>query len=107
MLPRAFATRNEQIAAIGALLQDSDAPLLVCGDWNLTPWSGWYRHVLSFGLRDGRLRERLTPTWPARLALLGIPIDHCLASPETVIASKRIGPALGSDHRPIVVRLDF
>ena len=32
-----------------------------------------------------------------------IPIDHCLHSPGIQIVRKEIGPAVGSDHYPVVV----
>lgn len=104
MLPAAFAVRNEQLSEVVDLIAGAEAPLLVCGDWNMTPWSGSYRRLLASGVHDGGWRARVKPTWPSALSLLGIPIDHCVASPDVDIATRQIGPALGSDHRPVVVR---
>lgn len=45
------------------------------------------------------------PTWPANFPLLAIPLDPCLVGSEICVARKRIGPNLGSDHKPLIVDL--
>jgi endonuclease/exonuclease/phosphatase (EEP) superfamily protein YafD len=37
------------------------------------------------------------------LAVLRIPIDHCLVSPSVAIVDRRVGPPVGSDHLPVFV----
>jgi len=39
--------------------------------------------------------------------VLGIPIDHALATPPLVIARRRIGPDVGSDHRPQLLEVGW
>jgi endonuclease/exonuclease/phosphatase (EEP) superfamily protein YafD len=34
---------------------------------------------------------------------MSVPIDHCLVSPEITILDRRLGPAVGSDHYPLIV----
>jgi len=35
--------------------------------------------------------------------LLGIPIDHCLVSPEIIVTKRSVGPSVGSDHYPVII----
>jgi endonuclease/exonuclease/phosphatase (EEP) superfamily protein YafD len=85
--------------------------LIVAGDFNLTPWSFTLRRL------DRRLqlerRDRAIFSWPAQLPLNGrlvpavpvLPIDHIYAGSAWRTVSLRRGPALGSDHYPLVVTL--
>jgi len=105
MVPSSFAARNRQMEHL--LGRAPESAFVACGDWNMTPWSAWYRKLRAAGLHDGDTGNRLLPTWPARLGWLGIPIDHCLASRDVHIVSKHLGPRLGSDHRPILVGISL
>jgi endonuclease/exonuclease/phosphatase (EEP) superfamily protein YafD len=80
-----------------------DAPMLIAGDFNATPWSSAFAI-----LHDGGLRRTtaLTPTWPALFrGLFGIPIDQVAASAHWRVIERSIGPVGGSDHLPVAVRL--
>jgi endonuclease/exonuclease/phosphatase (EEP) superfamily protein YafD len=37
--------------------------------------------------------------------LVRVQIDHLLHSPDLVTLDRRLGPRLGSDHAPLIVRL--
>jgi endonuclease/exonuclease/phosphatase (EEP) superfamily protein YafD len=81
----------------------AEGPALVVGDFNATPWSNAFAGPASRGWRRA---TRLAPTWPAAWqGLMGIPIDHVLASPGWTLAESVVGPDIGSDHRPVLVRL--
>ena len=104
--PALAAERGRQLDALRALSATIDAPLAIAGDFNLTPYSPHFTDWLSdTGLRDGRAGRRPGLTWPTFLPLLGIPIDHCIVSPNVRVAAFRRLPAFGSDHYPIVVEL--
>ncbi|MBL8380028.1 MAG: endonuclease/exonuclease/phosphatase family protein [Burkholderiales bacterium] len=97
------AERNAKLRAWSAKLAAAGAPGLIIGDLNATPWSSAFR-----GLDAARIRRTTTlqPTWPAALkGVMGIPIDHVLASSDWVRVASSLGPDLGADHRPVVVRL--
>lgn len=90
-----------------AFAQDS---LIVGGDFNSTPWSHALRRL------DGWLGiERRThglASWPVSLPRLGtrlpsplLPIDQVYAGKAWKTVSVRRGPAIGSDHYPLVVVL--
>lgn len=84
------------------------ASAVVLGDLNSSSWSPHFsRFLQQAGLKDARQGRGILPTWtpyasgPPLLAL-----DHVLVKGVTVSALQR-GPALGSDHRPLQVRLQL
>jgi endonuclease/exonuclease/phosphatase (EEP) superfamily protein YafD len=88
------------------------ASLIICGDFNSTPWSGAMRRQdRAFGIR--RL-TRACFTWPVRpffgLRLRSpapfLAIDHIYAGSAWRPARVRVGPRLGSDHRPVTAVLE-
>lgn len=84
--------------------------LILAGDFNSTPWSFTLkRQDKALGLRRW---TRALPSWPAgqfsRVAAAPapfLPIDHVYAGDEWRAVRVERGPAIGSDHRPIVVTL--
>jgi endonuclease/exonuclease/phosphatase (EEP) superfamily protein YafD len=103
--PRRGAQRNRQLEALAALRAQIDEPLLMMGDFNVTPFSPYFRDWLAeTGLRDTAAGRGPAITWPAFFPLLGIPIDHCLVSPELEVTEYRRLPAFGSDHYPVLAR---
>jgi len=95
--------RNQELDAVVALGKAQRGPLLVAGDFNLTPWSEYFGDALEqSGLHDAAVGFGLARSWPAQFAPLGIRIDHCLLSRHWTARSTTIGPALGSDHLPLV-----
>lgn len=104
MGPRNSAFRNQELDSLVALSKAQRGPLLVAGDFNLTPWSEYFSDALEqSGLHDAALGFGLARSWPAHFAPLGIRIDHCLLSRHWQAKTTAIGPALGSDHLPLVV----
>lgn len=85
---------------------DPGAPLLLCGDFNLSPYSPYFRRFAArSGLRDTRAGHGFGISWPQQMPLLGIPIDHCFVhGPLAAEAVVRMDPT-GSDHYPVLVRL--
>lgn len=101
--PRNAEFRNQELAAVVRFSKAHHEPLLVAGDFNLTPWSEYFRSALDeSGLRDAARGFGLARSWPAQFAPVGIRIDHCLLSPHWRSVSTHIGPFLGSDHLPVV-----
>jgi endonuclease/exonuclease/phosphatase (EEP) superfamily protein YafD len=100
------AERNRQLDEIAALARTLPAPLVVAGDLNVTPFSPHYGALLrAAGLRAASPRGPWQPTWPTFLPPAGIQIDHILISPRIAVDAYALGPAVGSDHRPIVADL--
>ncbi|MDR2506565.1 MAG: endonuclease/exonuclease/phosphatase family protein [Candidatus Accumulibacter sp.] len=94
------------------LNRDTRHPTVVFGDFNSTIWSPKLREFLSkTGLRDAQRGHGMLSTWPAPLAhyadFLGVPIDMTLVSPGLSVEDRRAGPALGSDHLPVITRVAY
>ncbi|MGH9942208.1 MAG: endonuclease/exonuclease/phosphatase family protein [Pyrinomonadaceae bacterium] len=105
---RHFGYRNALLSEAASLVPKLPRPLVVVGDLNTTPWSPHFSLLLRAGnLREARLGFGLLPTWPVwlRFALLMIPIDHCLLSPEVETLAIKAGPDIGSDHLPVLFEL--
>ena len=82
----------------------ADEPVVVIGDFNATPWSA----SMKAFTRDTRLRNTsqgtiFGATWnvwePHRLL-----IDHALLSAHWKLLAREVGPDVGSDHRPLLIR---
>lgn len=95
--------RNEQLDRVSEYAQGR-APCLLLGDLNMAPWSPYFKRFLErSGLRDSERGFGYQASWPAHLSWAGIPLDHCLHSADIAIRGRRIGPHVGSDHRPLIV----
>lgn len=76
-------------------------PGVLLGDMNDTPWSTGLRATAPLQRASG-----LTPTWPNAWGWLSLlPLDHVLVTPGVRVEEASLGPDLGSDHRPVQVRL--
>lgn len=70
--------------------------------------AGFFRRLLArSGLIDTLRGRGYQPTWPGHFVPLWIPLDHCLVSPDLTVLDRRVGPHVGSDHRPVIVDLAF
>ncbi len=98
--------RNRQLDDLAARVAHVSGPLVVVGDFNITPYSPFFEDWLAqTGLTDTRRGRDLSPSWPTQLPLAAIPIDHCAVSREVTIVGHRELPAFGSDHYPILAEL--
>jgi endonuclease/exonuclease/phosphatase (EEP) superfamily protein YafD len=78
---------------------------VLLGDLNTTSWSPGFQECLQISrLRDSRRGFGVHPTWPARQAVLRITIDHCLVSDGIVVEDHHVGPDVGSDHLPVLIK---
>ena len=110
--PANAAAREVALAALATLARRAPRPLVVLGDFNLTPHDGAFPRLLAGGgLWNTAAESGLLTTWPASAGrwagrLPGLQIDHCLVSHGIRTESFSLGPWVGSDHRPILVRLE-
>jgi endonuclease/exonuclease/phosphatase (EEP) superfamily protein YafD len=105
-LPRRFEQRNEQLAMLTERRAKIAGPVVIAGDFNVTPYSPYYSDWLAAaGLTDSRYGRTLSTSWPVVLPILGIPIDHVAVSNEIVVLAHRRLPAFGSDHWGIMAEL--
>ncbi len=102
--PSTYRLRNEQIDFLAEELAAIGGPAVVCGDFNLTPQSRFYREFqASTGFRGMPGSYRLNGSWPALLPALRLAIDHCFTSGALGVVGYSLGPRLGSDHRRLSV----
>lgn len=100
--------RDQHLAALPRITAGLNAPVLLLGDLNASPWSYHFKRLLQdSGLRDASRGRGIQATWPTHMFPLLIPIDHCLHSPEIAIVDKTTGAQIGSDHYPVIVDFAF
>ena len=97
-------SRDRQLNVLAKRFQSDQAALLV-GDFNLTPWSPRFHHVLEAGqLRDASLGYGIRPTLaPLPTLMGGLKVDHVLVNNRVIIGDYRLNSDAHSDHRRLVV----
>lgn len=110
--PADAAARAASLDGLARLARAAPHPLVIIGDLNLTPHDGAFARLLAEGrLGNAAIGSGLLTTWPAATGrwarrLPGLQIDHCLVSADIVAESFTLGPWVGSDHRPVLARLE-
>jgi endonuclease/exonuclease/phosphatase (EEP) superfamily protein YafD len=100
--------RNKHLSDIARFVRTLDSEVCLCGDINMTPWSPFFGDLLrESGLVNSAIGYGVQPTWPVRMPLLRVPIDHCLVSSEIQTVLRTVGTAIGSDHFPLILDLSF
>lgn len=95
-----------QMRALEQLAADSKDAVILAGDFNSSPWSPCYLQLLKNGrLRSTRDGFGLLGSWPSFFGPFRSPLDHVLISNGIEVISCRVGPGIGSDHRPLIVEL--
>src|SRR6185437_3001034 len=106
--PAVSAERNRELSRLAALARATPAPLVLAGDFNVTPFSPHFRaFVEQSGLRWTAMRAGWQPTWPTFFPIGGIQIDHVFVSRGISVQRFARGGGIGSDHRPILVDLEW
>jgi len=106
LLPGLARARDAALEAAASRAAGAATPVVLLGDLNLTAESPAFGRLL----REGGLRDALggalwQPTWMAGLWPIALRIDHVLVSPQWCVEHVEVGPAIGSDHRPVLARL--
>jgi endonuclease/exonuclease/phosphatase (EEP) superfamily protein YafD len=108
--PRRWAQRNRylQILTQSVAQEPKTVPVVVAGDWNTPPWSGYFR---AFFAQTG-FRSMQGRPWPVTTRFLmrmqdyvmfGAAIDHIALSPGLTMAQWKVGPKFGSNHLPVEI----
>lgn len=96
---------GEHASYFEALAQEASAsrlPTLILGDLNATRWSHRGRQLSAESFKDSAEGRGYQATWSRRKPLFAIPIDLVLARGVGACVEFKIGPNLGSDHRPVI-----
>lgn len=78
-------------------------PALIAGDFNAMPWSHSVARIAD--MTGTRRVSGFLPSFVGTEFLLPLPIDHVLAPDLLSPLATRLGPAMGSDHRPVSIFL--
>lgn len=108
IIPRLLHARDDALDRAARLVRAQSLPTVVLGDFNLTPLAPAFRRFeVEAGLRDAMGGAGWHPTWQAGFWPLALRIDHVFVPPSICVERASVGPAIGSDHRPVVARLGF
>jgi endonuclease/exonuclease/phosphatase (EEP) superfamily protein YafD len=82
-------------------LARASGPMIVAGDFNAAPWSHAVAKVAEAS------RTRVVPGLRMTIEVMSvpIPIDHALLSEDFCGLYASVGPALGSDHFPVIFEI--
>ncbi len=110
--PYRDGARDRQLANAAEVARrhvDAGEHVMLLGDLNVTPFSPVFTQLLArSGVVDSAsmLAEQArasTSTWWLGNTGIGLPIDHALVSPTVRLTSRRLGPAIRSDHLPLIL----
>ena len=105
---KSAVARDTALANGADLLRSMPRPAIALGDLNATPSSPAFERFLNAaGVRDALGGTGWHPTWLAAIWPLALRIDHVLVSPDLCVLRAEVGPAIGSDHRPVLAQLRF
>jgi endonuclease/exonuclease/phosphatase (EEP) superfamily protein YafD len=113
-----FEYRNRHLQAIGNYVKGTKDPVILLGDFNLTPWSPYYRQLVqTTGLHNTRMGFGILPTWTRSspcaelpnwlIPILNISIDHIFVTRDLQVVRTYVGDNGNSDHAPIISELSI
>ncbi|MDA0781527.1 MAG: endonuclease/exonuclease/phosphatase family protein [Rickettsiales bacterium] len=113
IFPSFAQTNQDVLESIGEhVVKEKIDHRLVVGDFNSTRFSPHFRKMAeSSNMKEGDIGLGIgayKPSWPSFLPnLMGITIDNILVSNNIVVQKRERGPAMGSDHYPVITTLKF
>ena len=98
--------RDVELLLVADEVRESGRPAIVCGDLNDVAWSRTTQRFLAIsGMIDPRVGRGLYATFHADYWFARWPLDHVFYTPDLRLVSVEVLPHIGSDHFPILVRL--
>lgn len=108
--PLMWNNRNMQLIKIAEDIKNDPAEnKILIGDLNVSPSSYWF-HELSevSSLKNSMKGNGFAGTWPSFApSFMRVTIDHILYSGNISTKNRKVLPAMGSDHLPVQVELNF
>jgi len=100
--------RDAEIGMVGIEASKDELPCVVAGDLNDVAWSLTTRRFQRLsGLLDPRVGRGFYNSFDARYPLLRWPLDHLFHDPRFRLIEMRRLPDIGSDHFPMLFRLQL
>lgn len=97
--------RDEQLIWAAERARSLPGEVMVIGDFNATPWS----HVFRTAFTDAGLLNTQRGFGPQATWRVGspwqLPIDNAVLTDRLGVVSRAVGPDLGSDHRPLLLKI--
>lgn len=113
VMPSYVKKRNEILRLVAAdVSKEEKTHKLIIADFNTTRFSPIFKKLTAIsGLRDsneGLGFDAFNTTWPSLLKnFFGVAIDNMVLSNNIEVEDKWVGPAMGSDHYPVITTLKF
>ena len=105
-LPERARRHREEMRALTEFVKTIKVPVILAGDLNSGPWSPLCRAFQqATDLVSVRQGLGILGTWPSFLGPLRVGIDQMFVSPGIRVVQCRVGPGIGSDHRPFITDL--
>jgi len=96
--------RDAELALIAEEAQADPHPCIVLGDLNDVAWSHSTRLFQRLGnMCDPRIGRGMFNTFHAGHWCIRWPLDHFFLSPHFSLKAMHVGPAIGSDHFPVMI----
>jgi len=101
--------RDAQLGFAADWASEQEGAFMVVGDFNATPWSWPFRNLMAKApIRNSQSGFGIQPSFATTSnVLLRVPIDHLVHSDSFAVQGRQLGPAMGSDHFPLVVDLQL
>lgn len=100
--------RDAEILFAARFAHKTDMPLIAMGDFNDAAWSDTSRRFKTVGgYLDPRVGRGMVASFHAKSRILRAPIDQFYATPDIALCDFARGPDIGSDHFPIIARIDL
>ena len=100
--------RDAEMLYSALFARKSGVPVVVAGDFNDAAWSHTSRRFKRVGgFLDPRVGRGMIPSFDANSYWMRAPIDQFYATEDVAVRSFGLGPNVGSDHYPVVVRVSF
>jgi endonuclease/exonuclease/phosphatase (EEP) superfamily protein YafD len=98
--------RDAELVTVAREVAEEDRPAIVAGDLNDVAWSYTTRLFQGIsGLVDPRRGRGLYNTWPVRVPISRVPLDHIFFSNCFTLVDLRVLDDVGSDHFPVLIEL--